>query len=88
MYTLFTITETECVFKEDIEQYIAGGHTLHDSLLIDTSYTSEQEMVVEAFTLLRQQYMNEVHKQHGKRATANDFYEPVDPSNENTSIRY
>jgi hypothetical protein len=54
------------VFLKRIEQYIAGGHTLHDSLLIDTSYTSEQEMVVEAFTLLRQQYMNEVHKQHAK----------------------
>lgn len=54
------------VFLKRIEQYIAGGHTLHDSLLIDTSYTSEQELVVEAFTLLRQQYMNEVHKQHAK----------------------
>lgn len=54
------------VFLKRIEQYIAGGHTLHDALLIDASYTLEQEMVVEAFTLLRQQYMNEVHKQHAK----------------------
>lgn len=54
------------VFLKRIEQYITGGHTLHDSLLIDASYTSEQEMIVEAFTLLRQQYMNEVHKQHAK----------------------
>lgn len=54
------------VFLKRIEQYVASGNTLHDSLLIDTSYTSEQEMVVESFTLLRQQYMNEVHKQHAK----------------------
>ncbi|WP_459499281.1 HAMP domain-containing histidine kinase [Bacillus sp. C1] len=54
------------VFLKRIEQYIAGGHTLHDSLLIDASYTSEQEVIVEAFTLLRQQYMNEVHQQHTK----------------------
>ncbi|PEK71433.1 HAMP domain-containing histidine kinase [Bacillus pseudomycoides] len=54
------------VFLNRIEQYIAGGHTLHDSLLIDASYMAEQEMIVEAFILLRQQYMNEVHQQHAK----------------------
>ena len=59
------LSKTKCVFKR-IEKYVASGNTLHDSLLIDTSYTSEQEMVVESFTLLRQQYMNEVHKQHAK----------------------
>ena len=59
------LPKTECVLKR-IEKYVTGGNTLHDSLLIDESYTSEQEMVVESFTLLRQQYMNEVHKQHAK----------------------
>lgn len=54
------------VFLNRIEQYIAEGHTLHDALLIDDSYTFEQEMIVEAFTMLRQQYMNEVHQQHAK----------------------
>ncbi|MDM5190142.1 HAMP domain-containing histidine kinase [Bacillus sp. DX4.1] len=54
------------VFLNRIEQYIAEGHTLHDSLLIDASYTSEQETIVEAFTLLRQQYMNQVHEQSAK----------------------
>ena len=34
-------------FKED-RKYVTGGNTLHDSLLIDESYTSEQEMVVES----------------------------------------
>ena len=59
------LPKTECVLKR-IKKYVTGGNTLHDSLLIDTSYTAEQEMVVESFTLLRQQYMNEVHKQHAK----------------------
>ena len=59
------LPKTECIFKED-RKYVTSGNTLHDSLLIDTSYTAEQEMVVESFTLLRQQYMNEVHKQHAK----------------------
>ncbi len=46
-------------------------------LLMNLIHQSK-EMVVESFTLLRQQYMNEVHKQHAKEATANDIYEPMD----------
>lgn len=53
-------------FLKRVERYITEGHTLHDSLVIDASYTSEQETIVQAFTLLREQYMNEVHEQHAK----------------------
>ncbi len=68
VFTVYLIYDyrKRSVFLKRIEKYVASGNTLHDSLLIDTSYTSEQEMVVESFTLLRQQYMNEVHKQHAK----------------------
>ncbi len=90
VFTVYLIYDyrKRSVFLRRIEKYVTSGNTLHDSLLIDTSYTAEQEMVVESFTLLRQQYMNEVHKQHAKRTTANDIYEPMDSSNENTGICY
>ena len=68
VFTVYLIYDyrKRSVFLRRIEKYVTSGNTLHDSLLIDTSYTAEQEMVVESFTLLRQQYMNEVHKQHAK----------------------
>ncbi|MDG1595594.1 sensor histidine kinase, partial [Bacillus cereus] len=68
VFTVYLIYDyrKRSVFLKRIEKYVTGGNTLHDSLLIDESYTSEQEMVVESFTLLRQQYMNEAHKQHAK----------------------
>lgn len=53
-------------FLHRVEQYIADGHTLHDSLLVSTSSSYEQEVIVEAFSLLREQYMNEVHDQQAK----------------------
>jgi signal transduction histidine kinase len=54
------------VFLRRVEQYVGGGHTLHHSLSVSSSYTYEQETIVEAFSLLRQQYLNEVHDQQAK----------------------
>lgn len=53
-------------FLHRVEQYIADGHTLHDSLVVSASSSYEQEAIVEAFSLLREQYMNEVHEQQAK----------------------
>ncbi|PEZ10384.1 ATPase [Bacillus sp. AFS018417] len=53
-------------FLQKVEHYIAEGHELHHSLSISSSYSYEQEAIVEAFSLLRQQYMNEVHEQQVK----------------------
>lgn len=53
-------------FLRRVEQYIDGGHTLHHALANSSSYTYEQEKITEAFSLLRQQYLNEVHDQQGK----------------------
>ncbi|CAM4143659.1 ATPase [Bacillus manliponensis] len=53
-------------FLQRVEQYIADGDTLHDSLLVTDSSSYEQEVIVEAFSLLREQYMNEVHEQQAK----------------------
>jgi signal transduction histidine kinase len=54
------------IFLRGVEQYVEKGQTLHNSLFVSASYTYEQEMVAEAFSLLRQQYLNEAHSQQAK----------------------
>ncbi|HDX9579525.1 TPA: sensor histidine kinase [Bacillus pseudomycoides] len=53
-------------FLQKVEHYIAEGQELHHSLSVSSSYSYEQEAIVEAFSLLRQQYMNEMHEQQEK----------------------
>ncbi|MFD3449536.1 sensor histidine kinase [Microbacteriaceae bacterium 4G12] len=50
-------------FATQIERYLSSGAMLSDSLFIDTANTNEQELIVEAMTMMRQQYLNSIQEQ-------------------------